>query len=168
MSSKLKEILTFLLGFLILIVVAIVLTTDFSDPPMFIPGASQIDLPPGAQYGVKAAILALAAAAALFGSLIHVRQQVPVATIFVQLMGAISAFACALHWLWSETDGNPAPHLLMVLVLAGIVMAGGFLLSLAGPAWKWVVGVWTWSRSTASEFWRVKLRSMKSWLDRRM
>ena len=84
---------------------------------------------PGLEYthGVRAAVFALIAAAALSINLLpkdNVEQDSRVAFLS-KTLSIITAFLAGLFWLLDETKGNAVPYVVVVLVVTGTLM--GFL-----------------------------------------
>ena len=82
-------------------------------------------------YGVKAALFAIAAATSLLIEQFFRGDDRQTALtrgwwndVVVRILGVVSAFAAGGYWLAAETNGKPWPYLIPVFVLGGVVSAG--------------------------------------------
>ena len=83
--------------------------------------------------GVRAAFYAMAAAVTLLVSLIPTRDGglgAAILNFFVQLLGAWAAFFAGWYWLSSETDDNPLPYILPMVILGVITGAAIIVMAL--------------------------------------
>ena len=80
----------------------------------------------GAHYGVKAALLALAAAATLLIDILprNEGRNGTLATFFTRFGGAMLAFLASWNWILSETGGDPFPFLWPAIVMIIVLLMG--------------------------------------------
>ena len=128
--------------FLTQIVLALVLATigtDFGELPF--PGwdapLSSIGSSTAQEQGVKAAVLAMCAAAILFVALIPIGsgQRDKRAQLYAQGVSGFSALAAGWHWLLSEAGEHVNSYLIALIpmtVLLGAVMAGSLYVTWIG------------------------------------